>query len=169
MGKTIEITVPDIGDFTDVPVIEVLVAAGDRVEAEDSLITLESDKATMEVPAPQAGLIREVRLKVGDTVSKGDVVAVLEAETGAERKPEPEPVPAPERASAAEQLPLPVPALPRTAPATTGRTQPATQPSTQTEESPAKRCRAVSPPLTRPPYPTRARRCGSSRVNWVWT
>ena len=75
---TIEVRVPDIGDFKDIPVIEVLVGVGDEVEAEDSLVTLESDKATMEVPAPHAGVVRELRLKVNDTVSEGDVVAVLE-------------------------------------------------------------------------------------------
>ncbi len=78
MSNTIEIRVPDIGDFRDVPVIEVLVAAGDRVAAEGGLITLESDKATMEVPAPAAGVIREMRVQVNDTVSEGDVIAVLE-------------------------------------------------------------------------------------------
>ena len=62
MAERIEITVPDIGEFTDVPVIEVLVAAGDTVEAEQSLITLESDKATMEVPAPAAGVIVEMKV-----------------------------------------------------------------------------------------------------------
>ena len=100
MSRTIEIKVPDIGDFSDVPVIEVLVAAGDRVEPEDGLITLESDKATMEVPSPEAGVIKEVRLKVDDTVSEGDIVAVLEvaeeaekaegAESGEEQSPEKE-------------------------------------------------------------------------------
>ena len=78
MSKTIEIKVPDIGDFSGIPVIEVLVSAGDQVQAEASLVTLESDKATMEVPAPHAGVITEVKLKVDDTVSEGDVVAVLE-------------------------------------------------------------------------------------------
>ncbi|NNK32600.1 MAG: dihydrolipoyl dehydrogenase, partial [Xanthomonadales bacterium] len=58
MSKTIEIRVPDIGDFSDIPVIEVLVAEGDRIDAEDGLITLESDKATMEVPSPSAGVVR---------------------------------------------------------------------------------------------------------------
>jgi pyruvate dehydrogenase E2 component (dihydrolipoamide acetyltransferase) len=80
VSNTIEIKVPDIGDFSDIPVIEVLVAAGDRVEADDSLITLESDKATMEVPSPAAGTIRELRVKLDQTVSEGDVVAVLEVE-----------------------------------------------------------------------------------------
>lgn len=78
MTKTIEIKVPDIGDFHDIPVIEVLVGQGDRVNAEDGLVTLESDKATMEVPSPVAGVIHEMRLKLDDTVSEGDVVAILE-------------------------------------------------------------------------------------------
>ena len=78
MSNTIEIKVPDIGDFKGIPVIEVLVATGDRVEAEDGLVTLESDKATMEVPSPSAGVIREFRMNLGDEVSEGDVVAVLE-------------------------------------------------------------------------------------------
>ena len=78
MSKTIEIKVPDIGDFSGIPVIEVLVAEGDRVAAEDGLVTLESDKATMEVPSPAAGIIRELRMKLDDHVSEGDVVAVLE-------------------------------------------------------------------------------------------
>jgi pyruvate dehydrogenase E2 component (dihydrolipoamide acetyltransferase) len=78
VSKTIEIKVPDIGDFSGIPVIEVLVAEGDRVAAEDGLVTLESDKATMEVPSPAAGIIRELRMKLNDNVSEGDVVAVLE-------------------------------------------------------------------------------------------
>jgi len=78
VSKTIEIKVPDIGDFRDIPVIEVLVGKGDRVNAEQGLITLESDKATMEVPSPAAGVILEMRLKLDDTVSEGDVIAVLE-------------------------------------------------------------------------------------------
>lgn len=78
MSDTIEIRVPDIGDFSDIPVIEVLAAAGDAVKAEDGLITLESDKATMEVPSPADGIIREMKLKLDDTVSEGDLVAILE-------------------------------------------------------------------------------------------
>ena len=80
----IEIKVPDIGDFKDVPVIEVLVKPGDAVKQEDSLVTLESDKATMEVPSTHAGVVKEVRVKVGDKVSQGTVIAVLDAE-GAEK------------------------------------------------------------------------------------
>jgi pyruvate dehydrogenase E2 component (dihydrolipoamide acetyltransferase) len=79
MPQTIEIKVPDIGDFHDIPVIEVLVKPGDAVKAEDSLITLESDKATMDVPAPAAGTVKEVKVRVGDKVSQGTLIAVLEA------------------------------------------------------------------------------------------
>jgi pyruvate dehydrogenase E2 component (dihydrolipoamide acetyltransferase) len=78
LSKTIEVKVPDIGDFSDIPIIEVLASAGDRVAAEDGLVTLESDKATMEVPSPVAGVIREMKVGLDDTVSEGDVVAILE-------------------------------------------------------------------------------------------
>jgi dihydrolipoamide dehydrogenase len=74
-----EIRVPDIGDFTDVPVIEILVAVGDEVQAEDPLVTLESDKATMDVPAPAAGKISQLRVSVGDRVSEGSVLMVFES------------------------------------------------------------------------------------------
>ena len=69
MSNLVEVKVPYIGDFKDVPVIEVLVKPGDKVGAEDSLVTLESDKATMEVPSPAAGVVKELRVKVGDKVS----------------------------------------------------------------------------------------------------
>ncbi|HXO17994.1 MAG TPA: dihydrolipoyllysine-residue acetyltransferase [Candidatus Dormibacteraeota bacterium] len=77
MSETIEVRVPDIGDFKDVPVIEVLVKAGDRVKKNDSLITLESEKASMEVPAEADGVVQDVRVKVGDRVSKGAPILVL--------------------------------------------------------------------------------------------
>ena len=80
MTNTIKISVPDIGDFIDVPVVEVLVKAGDQVEADQSLITLESDKAVMEIPAPVAGLIRSVDVAEGDFVSEGWLVATMEAD-----------------------------------------------------------------------------------------
>ena len=111
MTTVIEIKVPDIGDFSDIPVIEVLVAEGDQVNAEDGLVTLESDKATMEVPSPAAGTIKEMKLKLDDTVSEGDVVAILEVSEGEQPSdsdgseqpqadtPEPEiPAPEPEQA-----------------------------------------------------------------------
>ena len=75
----IEVKVPDIGDFKDVPVIEVLVKPGDAVKKDDSLITLESDKATMEVPAPSSGTVKEIRVKVGDKVSQGVAILTMEA------------------------------------------------------------------------------------------
>ena len=80
MAATQEARVPDIGGFDDVPVIEVLVAPGDKVAKDQGLVTLESDKATMEVPSPFAGVVREVKVKVGDTLSEGGVVALIEAE-----------------------------------------------------------------------------------------
>jgi pyruvate dehydrogenase E2 component (dihydrolipoamide acetyltransferase) len=79
MAAVTEVKVPDIGDFTDVPIIEVMVKAGDRVAPEDSLIALESDKATMEVPAPAAGTVKEVRVKVGDKVSEGSLILLLDS------------------------------------------------------------------------------------------
>src|SRR5215470_7862614 len=78
-----EVKVPDIGDFTDVPVIEVLVSAGDEVAEEDPLITLESDKATMDVPAPAAGKVTELKVSVGDKVSEGTVILVMDSADGA--------------------------------------------------------------------------------------
>ena len=124
MTQLIEIKVPDIGDFSDIPVVEVLVAVGETVEAEQSLVTLESDKAMMEVPAPVAGVIRELRVAVDDTVSENDVVAVIEADELAEpTQPETEAPevadtaqPAKTEPSAAKQAPArqssPVPAGP---------------------------------------------------------
>jgi dihydrolipoamide dehydrogenase len=79
MSELQEIKVPDIGDFKQVDVIEILVAVGDEVAVEDALITLESDKAAMEVPAPRAGTVRELKIKVGDKVSEGTVILLLEA------------------------------------------------------------------------------------------
>src|SRR5687768_14240712 len=74
-----EIRVPDIGEFTDVPIIEIHVAPGDTVAVEDPLLTLESDKATLDVPAPVAGTVTELRVAVGDTVSEGSVIALMDA------------------------------------------------------------------------------------------
>ncbi len=77
--STIDVKVPDIGDFTDVPVIEIFVKPGDAVKAEDSLVTLESDKATMDVPSPVAGIVKELKVKLGDKVAEGSLIVVLEA------------------------------------------------------------------------------------------
>ena len=78
MAAVMEVKVPDIGDFKDVPVIEVMVKAGDHVKPEDSLVSLESDKATMDVPAPVGGVVKEVKLKVGDKVSEGALIMLLD-------------------------------------------------------------------------------------------
>src|ERR671927_23130 len=78
----IDIKVPDIGDFKDVAIIELLVKAGDTIKAEQSLITVESDKASMEIPSSHAGVVKEVKVKVGDKVSKGSLVAIVEAAAG---------------------------------------------------------------------------------------
>ena len=108
MADTIEVKVPDIGDYKDVPVIEVLVKPGDQVGAEDSLITIESDKATMEVPSPAAGVVKEVRVKVGDKVSQGSSVLLLE-QAAAQTKPEAAPAqagtPAPQSGTAQPAAP----------------------------------------------------------------
>src|SRR5579871_2468547 len=89
MSETIEVRVPDIGDFNDVPVIEVLVKAGDRVKKNDSLITLESEKASMEVPAEADGVVQDVKVKVGDKVSKGAPILMLGVEGDGAQKPAP--------------------------------------------------------------------------------
>ncbi len=91
MAAVTEVKVPDIGDFKDVPVIEVLVKPGDKVVAEDALVTLESDKATMDVPAPIAGTVKEVRVKVGDKVSEGSVILLLDGGAAAAAAPAPAP------------------------------------------------------------------------------
>jgi len=96
----IEVKVPDIGDFKDVGVIELLVKPGDTVVAEQSLLTVESDKASMEIPSPGPGVVKELRVKVGDVVNMGSVIMTMEAEGGAAAVPAPAPAAAPTPASA---------------------------------------------------------------------
>src|SRR5882672_2714501 len=93
MGELVEVRVPDIGDFDDVPVIEVLVSPGDAVVAEDPLITLESDKASMDVPSPVAGTVAELKVAVGDAVSQGSLIVVLDAGAVAAAPQTPPPAP----------------------------------------------------------------------------
>ncbi|KAB0599091.1 biotin/lipoyl-containing protein, partial [Cupriavidus pauculus] len=100
MSQAIEIKVPDIGDYDAVPVIEVHVKPGDQINAEDALVTLESDKATMDVPSPQAGTVKEVRIKVGDNVKEGSVLVMLEPAGAAAPAPAAAPSPAPSAAPA---------------------------------------------------------------------
>ena len=107
-----EVKVPDIGDFKDVPVIELHVKPGDAVKADDSLVTLESDKATMDVPAPVAGIVKELKVKLGDTVSEGSLILLLEASGAVDTPPEvvEAPAPAPVAVSPASTFAAPVPA-----------------------------------------------------------
>ncbi len=105
MSKMIEVFVPDIGDFDDVEVIEVLVAEGDHINEEDSLITVESDKATMEIPSSHSGTVAKIKVKVGERVSEGSLVLLLDADSAAEPAKE-EAVEAPS-ASAPEQKAAP--------------------------------------------------------------
>ncbi len=113
MSQLIEVQVPDIGDFKDVPVIEVHVKAGDSVKVDDALVTLESDKATMDVPSAAAGVVKDLRVKLGDRVSQGTVVVVLEAaSTGAAAAPATaSAAPAPAPAAAIAPAPAPAPAV----------------------------------------------------------
>ncbi|MBX9904594.1 MAG: dihydrolipoyl dehydrogenase [Burkholderiales bacterium] len=115
MSKLIEVKVPDIGDYKNIPVIEVLVKAGDTVNKEDPLVTLESDKATMDIPAPSSGVVKALSLKPGDKVSKGTLILTLEEGAGTAAAPAAKPAaaaaPAPATASA------PAKPAPATAPA----------------------------------------------------
>jgi dihydrolipoamide dehydrogenase len=113
MSSVIEVKVPDIGDFKDVPVIEVLVKPGDSIKQEDSLVTLESDKATMEVPAPEAGVVKELRVKLGDKVSQGSVILLLESDGARAPAPKAEAPAPPIAPSAPPAAPAPVSAGPR--------------------------------------------------------
>ncbi|MGA3769578.1 dihydrolipoyllysine-residue acetyltransferase [Ralstonia solanacearum] len=121
-GGTIEVKVPDIGDYKDVPVIEISVKVGDKVEAEQSLITLESDKATMDVPSPAAGTVKDIRVKVGDAVSEGTLIVVLEGAGGA-------------AAAAPAPAPAPAAAAPSPAPAVAPVAAPAAAPATYTADT----------------------------------
>jgi pyruvate dehydrogenase E2 component (dihydrolipoamide acetyltransferase) len=116
MANAIEVKVPDIGDFKNIPVIEILVKPGDTVSAEDPLVTLESDKATMEVPSPASGTVREIRIKVGDKVSEGALVLMLEP--GGDAQPAaPKAAPAPATPAAPPAAaPQPVQSAPAPAP-----------------------------------------------------
>ncbi|NCT99227.1 MAG: dihydrolipoamide acetyltransferase, partial [Comamonadaceae bacterium] len=99
---SIEVKVPDIGDFDEVAVIELLVKPGDAVKAEQSLITVESDKASMEIPSSHAGVVKELKVQLGDKVKQGSVVVLLEADAAA--------APAPAAAAPAPVAAAPAPA-----------------------------------------------------------
>jgi pyruvate dehydrogenase E2 component (dihydrolipoamide acetyltransferase) len=113
MSQLIEIKVPDIGDYKDVPVIEVHIKPGDTIEKEQSLVTLESDKATMDVPSSHSGVVKEVKVKVGDSISEGSVVLLLEGSEApintATNTPAPTQAPAPVKTQASAPTPAPAP------------------------------------------------------------
>jgi pyruvate dehydrogenase E2 component (dihydrolipoamide acetyltransferase) len=138
VANLIEVKVPDIGDFTDIPVIEILVKVGDTIKKEDSLVSLESDKATMEVPASHSGVVKELKVKLGDKVSMGAVVLLLEESAGATPSAEAPPKAAQtETKSAALQPPAP------------------TQTHTQTPApAPVAEASAPRPAPTLPPQPS---------------
>ncbi|MED5408906.1 MAG: biotin/lipoyl-containing protein, partial [Pseudomonadota bacterium] len=121
MTTTREIAVPDIGDFESVDVIEVLVVAGDNIRAEDPLVTLESDKATMDVPAPFGGTISEIRVQAGDKVAQGSVLCMVEPADGPAARQTAEPVDSAEADVSAQRATLEV----------ADQVQPATQQSPQ--------------------------------------
>ena len=125
-----DVLVPDIGNFDSVDVIEVLVKAGDTIAKDDSLLTVESDKASMDIPAPFAGVVKEVKLKVGDKIAQGHLILTLEADSAAASKPETAPA---ELKAAPASVPkeavavaIPVPSRP--APEPSKQVQPAHQP-----------------------------------------
>ena len=134
---TIEVKVPDIGGHGDVPVIEVLAKPGDAIAKDQGLVTLESDKATMEVPSTVAGTLKELKVKLGDTLSEGDVVAVIEAE-GAD---------APAAPKAAEAAPA---AAPKTEAAPKAETTPPARPEAKPASQPAKPAPAAAPASGQP-------------------
>ena len=121
MSKKIEVKVPDIGDFGHIPVIEICVKVGDTVNAEDSLITLESEKATMDVPSPTTGVVKEIRVGLGDHVSMGNVIAIIEAVDAAAEEEEKSDTPVTTTDVPAAKAPPPIPRAPIPAPRTSNQ------------------------------------------------
>ena len=120
MAEMKDILVPDIGDFDGVEVIEIMVTAGDSINVEDPIVSLESDKAAMEIPSPFAGTVKEIKVNLGDKVSEGNLLITIEASEGAaaEAAPAEPEVAAPEAATPAPAAPAPTPAPATQAPAT---------------------------------------------------
>jgi pyruvate dehydrogenase E2 component (dihydrolipoamide acetyltransferase) len=143
-GGVVELRVPDIGDFKDVAVIEIFIKPGDAVKPEQSLITVESDKASMEIPASQGGVIKELKVKLGDKVSQGSVVALIEGAAEAA-------APAPAQAAAPAAAPSSAPASQRTSPtAALPPHEPTTAPTNLPHASPSVRrfARELGVPLS---------------------
>jgi len=147
VGVEKQVLLPDIGDFEDVDVIEILVSVGDRVEVDDSLIVLESDKATMEIPSPFAGVVREICVAQGDKVSQGALIALLEVEEAEapETVAQPESEPAPAEAETVQPVSEPAPAQPVSEPAPA---QPETIPAPAAREAAGRKAHA-SPSVRR--------------------
>ena len=139
MSNLIEVKVPDIGDYKNIPIIDIYVKVGDTIAVEDTLITLESDKATLDVPSSHAGVVKELKVNVGDKVSEGSVVVLIEA-TAADAAPAPK----------AESAPAPVPAAPAAEAAATAPATPAV------EEKPAATPAAPTANAAAPAYPAEA-------------
>jgi pyruvate/2-oxoglutarate dehydrogenase complex dihydrolipoamide acyltransferase (E2) component len=141
---TTEVKVPDIGDFKDVAVIELLVKPGDTIKPEQSLVTVESDKASMEIPSSHAGVVKELKVKVGDRVAEGSVLLTLEAAQGAAAPRGPReqlhPLPLPPRRERAGVRVHPRPPTPTPAPSTSNATC-----------SSSARVPAATPPPSAPP------------------
>jgi pyruvate dehydrogenase E2 component (dihydrolipoamide acetyltransferase) len=157
MASVRQVQVPDIGDFQDVDVIEVLVAPGDRVRVEQSLVTLESEKATMEIPSPFAGVVKELRVAVGDKVSEGSVLLVLEVEAAAAAAPRDATAgEAAARAAAADReaagsgaAPAPRAAAPAAAPAARAEAEAPPEPAAAPAPAPSARRAHASPSVRR--------------------
>jgi len=132
MSEMVEVKVPDIGDFDEVEIIEVLVSAGDQIAEEDSLITVESDKATMEIPSSHAGTVKEVKVNVGDKISEGGLVVVVET-SGAAEDVSKEAAP---KEEAKQEAPAPVAEAPKPAPAPVSDPAPAPAPQVEHKPSP---------------------------------
>ena len=134
MSETIQVRIPDIGDFKDIPVIEVLVRPGDAIKKEDPLVTLESDKATMEVPSPADGTVKELKIKIGDKVSEGSVVLLLDSAhaAGSTQAPAAQVPPTGTRHATASPLPQLERAAQRTSPRPHRRFTPAARAASRT-------------------------------------
>ena len=157
MATATEVSVPDLGDFADVPVIEIHVAPGDVVHNEDPLVTLESDKATMDIPSPAAGTVRELRVKVGDLVSRGSPILLLDTE-GAAVEPPP---------LTDQQEP---PALDAADPVAAAREPAAVRPLRPTEGGSGRRGRRDGGGRPRTSTAcTPAPGCGGWPASWAWT
>ena len=132
----VEVKVPDIGDFKDVEVIELLVKPGDAVKVEQSLITVESDKASMEIPSSHAGVVKEMKIKLGDRVGEGSLLLVLEADAAAAVPAAPAPAPA---AASWTTPPAPPAATPSTRKPPARQTHPAHPRAADSSPAPARR------------------------------